>query len=187
MTIEQIDNTKLLISLCSQDMRDFSLNFDTMSLWDDHSRKVLSRLLHLAGNKTGMTIDKRSVLVEAVPYDFGCILLVSLLEKSVKRKVYKVKKLEGKPCVRFSSVTDLMDCAKVLQRQGVALHRNSLWLYEGEYYLMSDYPYISDRARGILTEFGTLLRMRDTGIASVKEKGKVLCEGDAMNIIGLRI
>ena len=187
MTIEQLGKTRFLIALCSQDMKDFSLNFDTMSLWDDHSRKVLSRLLHLASNKTGISIKENSVLVEAVPYDLGCVLLVSLIDKVSKRKVYKVKKSRGIPCVLFDTVTELLRCAEVFYRQEISLHTNSLWLFDGKYFLLLEYPFLSDRAKAILGEFGKVYLLSRTAIAAVKERGKVICKDDAISTIGQRI
>ena len=184
MTIEQLGKTKLLISLCSQDMKDFSLRFDTMSLWDDHSRKVLWRLLHLASSKTGIPMDESCVLVEAVPFDSGCVLLVSLIDKGDRRKTYRAVKPKGRPCVMFCTSTELLSCAEMVYRQEMPLHKNSLWLFEDRYYLLFDYPCISQKAKGLLGEFGKVFLANDRKVATLKEAGKALCEGDAMNTVG---
>lgn len=48
MTIDKIKSNKILITLCDEDMRDFSLDYDTLSLYDNHSRKILMRILQIA-------------------------------------------------------------------------------------------------------------------------------------------
>ena len=48
MTFELIGKTRVLISLCAQDMKDYSLEFDTMSLSDPKCKKAISSILSIA-------------------------------------------------------------------------------------------------------------------------------------------
>jgi hypothetical protein len=52
MIIEQIDSSKVLISLCNNDMEDYQLEFGTMDFENPHSKKILMRLLGIVCNKT---------------------------------------------------------------------------------------------------------------------------------------
>ena len=56
MTIDKIKSNKILITLCDEEMRDFSLDYDTLSLYDSHSRKILMRILQIACFKTDIEI-----------------------------------------------------------------------------------------------------------------------------------
>ncbi len=82
MTIEQIDTGKVMIVLGSSDMKDFSLEYKTLSFSDPHSRKILSRLLTLACTKTGLSIENKKMLVEALPHKSGCLILLTLKPKT---------------------------------------------------------------------------------------------------------
>ena len=86
MTIEQLDKSKVLISLCKEDMDNFSLDISDMSFCDEHSRKVLLRLLQLASRKTGVEMHKGAVLLEALPHNCGCLLLVTVMEKTKRKR-----------------------------------------------------------------------------------------------------
>ena len=52
MIIEQIDSSKVLISLCNNDMEDYQLEFGTMDFENPHSKKILMRLLGIVCYKT---------------------------------------------------------------------------------------------------------------------------------------
>ena len=55
MTIEQLDERKVLISLGCDDMKNFDLEFENMSFYSEHSKRVLLRLLRLACMKAGLS------------------------------------------------------------------------------------------------------------------------------------
>ena len=93
MTVEQIDSSKVLISLCNEDLTEYSLRFDTMSFNDPHSRRILNKLLTIACGKTGIKQEKdKSMLVEAMPHSNGCLILLTMNHKKKKRTVYRIKK-----------------------------------------------------------------------------------------------
>ena len=94
MTIDKIKSNKILITLCDEDMRDFSLDYDTLSLYDSHSRKILMRILQIACFKTDIEIKDKRMIVEALPTVDGCMLLLTVEDK--KRKKYRLQ--NGKKC-----------------------------------------------------------------------------------------
>ena len=116
MTIEQIDPGKVMIVLGSNDMKDFSLEYNTLSFKDPHSRKILSRLLTLACSKTGMSIDNKKMLVEALPHKSGCLILLTLKPKT-KRRVYRVKKPDRILCAVFPDVESLIGASLALNKK----------------------------------------------------------------------
>ncbi len=182
MTIEQLDTRKVLISLCSEDMENFELKFNDMSFCDEHSRKVLLRLTQLACIKTGLEIKKGTVLMEALPHQSGCLLLVTLMEKP-KRKTYKVKRFKEFPCFVFDSAEEMLSCAESLGSKDISVNRNSLWLYAGRYYLLFDYPLISPVCRGVLCEYSREIKGTAVNLSRIRESGKLLCRDNAVELI----
>lgn len=89
MTIDKIKSNKILITLCDEDMRDFSLDYDTLSLYDSHSRKILMRILQIACFKTDIEIKDKRMIVEALPTVDGCMLLLTVEDKN--RKKYRLQ------------------------------------------------------------------------------------------------
>lgn len=186
MTIEQLDTSKVLISLGSEDMRDYELRFNDMSFCDEHSRRVLLRLLKLACMKTGVPYSSKTVLMEALPHSSGCLLLVTLMEKST-RKTYKVKRIKEHPCYVFLSAEDLLSAVESLHQRALNLHKNSLWLCGGKYYLVFDYPVVNCLARGVLCEYSREIHSSAVALSRIRESGKLLCSDNAVEIIANKL
>lgn len=167
MTIEQIDPSKVMIVLGSNDMKDFSLEYNTLSFSDPHSRKILSRLLTLACSKTGMSIDNKKMLVEALPHKSGCLILLTLKPKT-KRRVYRVKKPEKCLCCIFSDVERLISASVALSK---SLPENSVFYYNDKYYLLID-KNVALYPLALLEEFSECYICSGIAAAKVKEAGR---------------
>src|SRR5574344_1355283 len=94
MTIQQLDDTRVIIVLCKEDMETLSLKYSTLSFKDAHSRTVIKQLVSVAGHRAGFTLSNHSVAIEALPYNTGCLLVVTLLPKSRNPKRYRIKRDE---------------------------------------------------------------------------------------------
>ncbi len=182
MDIEQLSKERLLITLSSEDMADFKVSFDSLSMENLQERKVLLRLLQLAERKSGVSYKDKTVLVEALPFVGGCALLVTLSSKEKERKTYRVKRYEKFPAVKFLNAENMLSAAESLK--GKMIHRNSLWLSNGEYYLIMDYPVISREITMLLSQYGRILNLTSVALSRIKERGKALCKDDAMRLIG---
>ncbi len=186
MTIEPLDSGKVLISLCAKDMKDYKIDLNCMSLYDEHSNKVLQRLLRLACSKAGLSMGDKVALMEAVPWDGGCLILVTLCHKK-KPKTYKVKRVEEYPCFMFQSIEDFFSVSEKILGRGFAVRNNSLWEYKCRLYLVWNYPVISSELKGILTEYATMLKCNKVTYSRIKEQGRLLCEDNAIEKIGRSI
>jgi len=184
MTIERIDSSKVLISLCFEDMKDFSLRFDTIGFRDPHSRKILNRLLTLACNKTGLSIQNRSLLVEALPHESGCLILLTVKQKAQRKKVYKIKKVRNNLCYSFTDSNDFLDAICLLYKERPYNYSNSAYFYSNKYYLMFDYPSLPKRMRIILNEFAAPKKWNKVFAAKLKEAGVTLALNNAIEFIG---
>ena len=166
MTIEQIDKAKVMIVLGTNDMKDFSLDYGTLSFKDPHSRRILSRLLSLACSKTGINTENKRMLVEALPHKSGCLILLTLKSK---RRVYRVKKPDKRLCCIFDEVDCLMTAAALCDTDG------GVYLYGDRYYLVTEdnVPLLS-LAR--LEEFARCYVCSPIAAAKVCEAGKFVGE-----------
>ncbi len=186
MTIEQLDERKVLISLCSEDMKSFELEFENMSFYSEHSKRVLLRLLQLACMKAGISAKSKSVLMEALPHKSGCLLLVTMLEEKGP-KTYKVKRVTSQVCFVFESAEAMLSTAQELSRSELKLRSNSLWLLEGRYYLIFDYPRVHRGISEIAGYYGVECRCTGIQISRIKESGELLHKGNALEYIGRKI
>ena len=180
MTIEQLSSSKVLISLCSEDIENFDLDFDKMGLCSEHSRRVLLRLLQVACRKTGMSCKSKTVMMEALPHQEGCLLLVTVVDKK-KKKTYRVKRIYESLVYAFENAAKLLSTAETLSKRKTCPGGNSLWLYNKKYYLVSGYPFV---CRTSLARYAKEIYATSLFMSRIKEAGRLLCSGDALKFIG---
>ncbi len=180
MTVDKIGENRVLIVLCGKDMEDFSIDFNTLSLDDLHSRKILLRILQLACMKSGIELRGRSVSLEALSLDEGCYLLVTV-EKH--RRTYRMKKSGDCICYSLGASDNFLDTLEKLYRQNVCCNKNSAYIYNSEYYLIFDYPSIPRKLKRVLSEYGEKSGGK-LAAAKIKENGKLLCRQNAISQIG---
>lgn len=155
MTVEQIDSTRLIIALCDEDMKNFSLNYDTLCLKDPHSNKILKQLLLLAEIKTGIDIHNKKIMVEAMNFENGCILLVTFsLKENLTYRRYKIKTVPHIFIAEFKNVETLFLCIEKLCDKDLYIPPSSLYAWNGKYELI----FVSKislrrKLRHLLTEF----------------------------------
>ena len=81
MKISQLSDTKVLITLGTDDMKNFGLDFQKIGLSDPHSKKILSRLCTLACASNSIKTEEKSILLEAIENGDGMMLLLSVKDK----------------------------------------------------------------------------------------------------------
>lgn len=183
MTFELIGKTRVLISLCAQDMKDYSLEFDTMSLSDPQCKKAISSILSIACDKTGFNIKNGNLLIEALPYDNGCLILLSN-EKKSDRRVYKIKKNSHSLCCVFDELESFIKAVLSLSDMSFSFYPNSAYFYSDKYYLIFERPVIPKKSRVMLSEYAKIMMCGRAFTARLKESGKLLANKNAVKTIG---
>ena len=164
-------------------MKDFSLEFKTLSFQDPHSEKILKRLLTLACTKTGICTKDKRILVEAVPQEKGCVILLTLLPK-VSRKIYKIKKQKKCYCFIFNDAESLISAAKALCYRK-AYPENSVYLLEDKYAVVIENAIENKRYFAQLREFSRKTFLGKIHCARIKENGKLLASPNGIKTIGI--
>ena len=114
MKIEQIDRTRILISLGEADLKNYSVTFESLSLSEEHSRQVLRELLHTASSRTGISFHNKRIVIEALKYEHGCLLLLTLSSRSGKKKRYRLRFHHSLYLFRFECAEHLLSCIAAL-------------------------------------------------------------------------
>lgn len=184
MNISQLSNTKVLITLKEEDMKNFELRFDEMGLSDPHSKKIISRLLSLACSSSNILTDNKQILCEALKSTDGCVLLVSLSDKKHVRKKYRIKRITEYPCYRFDNAENMLCAIEKLYNTDVFFYNNSAYCYKDRYYLVFDYPVVAQKAKKILSEFSQTVKGSKPFVARLTESANMLSQGNAIVHIG---
>ena len=182
MTINRLDERRVLVVLADRDMSDFALSFAEMGMDNAHSRRIILRLTKLACRKTGIDTRGKRLSVEALMMGEGCYLLVTV--KGITRR-YRLKR-GGGVCFRFEGCSEFLGAVEAAYRRGFMCAKNAAYVRGGVYYLLFGYPALPKALRGLLSEFGTL-----TGgalkCAQIREHAEVICPRKAISVIGEKI
>lgn len=135
MNIEQLDTARILISLCDSDMEKYSVSFESLSLTEIHSRRVIIDLLKKASETTGLAISDKRILIEALKYEKGCLLLITLKNKTDSRKRYRIKYFNKTTVFGFSETEDFLNCISVLYKISDIRYPAAAYSYKNRYYL----------------------------------------------------
>ena len=184
MKIEQLDSPRILISLGEKDMTDYALTFDTISLEDPHAGHILKQLMHHACAETGISLHNKQVLIEAMQYEHGCLLLLTVSDKH-RRKTYHIKRNGHCLTFCFHSADDLLHCIQTLCHLHERHPHSAVYRYGNAYYLClpSSLP-ITRRCRYIAGEFADGCRFGRPFLAFLQEHAQVLQPDDAIRTIG---
>lgn len=185
MTIEQIDSSKVLVALCNQDMKDYELEFDSMGFENTHSKKILNRLITMICNKTGLSTNNKRLLMEALPHQNGCLILVTFMEKHISTRVkYRIKKPKETTCFCFEETDDFLKAISLIYKENIYVRSSKAYLFKKEYYLVFDSHPIPHIAKRILNEYGKRRKCTKAFLSALKEAGKTICEKNAVDTIG---
>ena len=185
MNIEQIDTSRIIISLADKDMEHYSVSFETLNLDEFHSREVLKELLYYASVKTGISFKNKKILIEAMQYEHGCLLLITVSDKNKNRKIYRIKSYTDSYIFTFGSVEDFLACMKALYNIKDNKFFSSAFVDNGLYYLaIQSASALKNKYLSTISEFSTQINRGDICLAALREHATLLCDKNAIETIG---
>lgn len=183
MIVEQLDRTRVLISLKPQDMDTYAISIDKLNIKDKACKDTLKVLLKTALDKVGISTEDKAVLVEAMPHREGVLILVTVDFMRHIRKTYRIKKPRMLPCCKFDSAEGLLSCVEHIKAEKLKLLPNTLWQYKNEYYLLFEFSGITPKAKAVLSEYALCHSLSLARLARIKEAGKELLKSNAVEKI----
>ncbi len=187
MNIELLDEKRVLIDLCVEDMQLLSLEYKNLSMQSTVNRKIINNLVRIAKIKTGFqTNESTTVFVEAMPYQGGCFILITLKESSrVKGKKYKVVRKLHKKVFIFNSCEEMLSAIEKLYPYKEHISKSTLAFKDNIYYLLVTTPNKAITiAEIILSEFSTSRISGGIQIAHILEHSNIIAENNAIEKIG---
>ena len=183
MFIEQLDRTRLLITLENEDLSVFELTPKSIDFEKKKTKRLFKQILGLAAVKTGIPLRDKTISVELLPYEGGCFLLATI--KNKKRKIYKIKKNHSYFLASFDSADAVLDALKELHRKDNSEFRCSLYSNGGKYFLLfRSIRKLPDSFRIILSEYGTAAACGSLAASHIEENFTLLHRDSAISVIG---
>lgn len=184
MKMELLENGCLKILLSEEDLRTLGLSFDCLDYDNASTREAIQALLLAAREETGFN-PVGGLLVEALPVDGGCLLLMT---PTVGHRRIRLKRAVGPFVYEVEDAEQLLRLADGLSRYQPAPDvRVQPWagssLYQfGDKYRLVLYPSaILPRGMGdLLQEFVRSAGEGDAAAAYTAEHGRAIAVGDAL-------
>lgn len=185
MTIEQLSDTRIVITLSEKDMELFSLKYDNISLEDETFQKILRRLIKLSQERLSIPMQNKTLFIEALARLGGCVLLITIHPRSSSAKRYRIKENSTGIMFSFKNSDDLTDCMVQLYKNGFRLLRGEVFSTSNEYSLiLNPHNNKSHLALNVLSEYSAHQTESKIKIAAVREHGTPLAAGFPVMKIG---
>lgn len=164
MTVEMIGEKIILVSLGEGDMRRYSL---TLNGDVDKVQSGLRDLLCRVGKICGLDHRGKSYLIEALPSNKGCLLIISVHAVKHRRK-FRIKRSQARELCVFFDADAMLDFWISGSQGGYAVYE-----YEGRYILL---PFASATENSMvqLSEYGELYPVSNAVFSRIREHGKLL-------------
>ena len=186
LILEKIDETRLLIGLTGEDMDLLDLTFNQLNWKDDYSREVIWKLLSRAKKEIGFMTDDKQLMIEAIPQQDGCFVLITLLAKlNRERKIFKIKENKKPYVFSFKSSENLIRAIERLYENESKFIRSTVLEYNEKYYIIL---YIqgsmSTKLQAVVSEYGELIGKDFIVAAQISEQGRLIVKNNAIEKIG---
>lgn len=183
MNIEQINSSKLLISLCDRELEEYDLNYETMDLKNEKTRSIIRRVLKYAENKTGMELSTGSLVIEAMKYDHGCLLLVTLIKNKSKKR-YRIKMRSDSYLFSFQNTENMLSCMEQLYAAGKTPELSALYRTNYGYCMIVRCLLPDECFLRITGEFADKCKKGKIFCAAAAEKSRIIIPHRAISRIG---
>lgn len=189
MNIELLDEKRVLIDLCVEDMQLLSLEYKNLSMQSADNRKVINNLVRIAKIKTGFhTEETATVFVEAMPYEGGCFILITLKEEEDyrnKNKKYRVVRKLYKRMFIFDDCEAMLSAIEKIYPHHAKFCKSTLAFCDNIYYLLvSTKNNVNTTEEVILSEFSKGKILSNIEIAHILEHSQIICENNTIEKIG---
>lgn len=186
MKIEAMQENKIVVELTATDMTELDITYDEMDYGNIETRRVIWTILDRARHTLQRDIDpSEKMLIETMPtVDGGCMICFTVLDHAVRtahfHPAFRLHKEPTSLVYAFSNLSDLVGCAARLRASGRKLPKSSLFFLDGEYRLHLQSALPLRFFKTLLNEYGTACPESPFALSFLREHGKLLCEGNAI-------
>lgn len=163
MTIEMLDKGTILVSLNREELRAYSLSFDTQT----DSEHGLKKLLYHIGDSCGLDHKGKSYLIEALPSKSGCLLIITVRKAKYRRK-FRIKHSRLLDLYIFFDSDAMLDYIRLYPHES----GYSIYQYRSRYILI---PFCNSAPHNLL-EYAERRSISITMLAHITEYGRLLWE-----------
>lgn len=151
------------------------------------NRRIINNLVRIAKIKTGFhTEEGATVFVEAMPYEGGCFILITLKEESKsKNKRYRVIRKKYRKMFIFDNCESMLCAIEKIYPNHTNSYKSTLAIKDNIYYLLIlSNNKMNIKEEIIFSEFSKAIVRANIEIAHILEHSKIISENNAIEKIG---
>lgn len=168
MIFEALGDSVVLVELSDEEMKKYSITYDTLSCTDSGTKSAVREILEQA--RTLASCGGEKVTVEALPAENGgCFFIFTF---AGKKKRYRIKNASEHIFLETESLDAVLDLANADKRRVGEKKTCKIFRLENKYYLVLNA--LHNMKIPVLEEFGTVRRGDDVHLSRIKEHGVFL-------------
>lgn len=186
MTIEKIDDRRLLIALSEDDMKNLKMSFQDQMLNNQFFINFLKKFTMLTKKEMGESANNKRILVDIVSHKNEFFIFVTFFEKVFKdeRKIYRIKGDNGPFIFCFNNVEDLINAVSRICKNQKYISKSQLLEKEEKYYLIIYViSSVFNKFNFNLCEYGRLYGKGKLNAARLVESGSIIISENAIKKI----
>ena len=178
MRIEKIEANKIKITLYSEDLQMFNLTKSKIKNDTPELHIFLCEIMKRVQSETNFDPYDGQVLVEAMPFEQGLVLMISKAEKPCTKKIRHVKaiKKEPKEVCSICAFDSFRDLSRMFEECGNVINADSelCKIDEAFYLILKNVP---DKK---ISEYARVVRGNAVAAAHIRERGVHIASGDEL-------
>ncbi len=183
MNIEQIDNSRILISLCDRELiENYHISYDKLGTDSILSGYLLKNILTKAEEYTGVCFSNQQITIEATKYDHGCIFLICI-KKKVNAKKFFLKERSDTYTFFFENIESLISCADQITNTGTTPKQSMIYYDNLFYYLVIPRLFSQTLLFRIISEYCIRYARGKFFAAALNEHSNTICSHRALETL----
>lgn len=186
LTIERVDDKRIIIALSQYDMENLDHIFRKLDFENKLYKTLIDDLMNIAGKEVGFPIENKKMVIEFLPQNGGYVIFITLLSirKKGNRKIYKIKGNFGPVIFYFREIENLISAIQRIKEVSTPNLKSDLFLYKDCYFLiLSPKTLLSGHLKFIFNEYGKIYAKGLLAAAKVYEYGKIIIKNNAIETI----
>lgn len=182
LKIDLVDYKTVRVFLSENDMRELSLEYETMDYNNDQTKRAVKTILHTVNTVLSLDLNSSKLFIEAFPGEDGensCILYISMLEKykgSARREL-------STPIVfSLNSIDALSALSKrIFKQYSHLVLKSSLYLMDKKYMLMIyTYSRLDKKLTALASEYAVIYGRGKIADSFIREHANELIGSNAL-------
>ena len=170
MYIEQINESKIKVTIDADDQLKYGITYETMDCDDANTRRFCERIILEAKREIGFDSRNSRILIEARNGITGNITISKIPKNDAKEYMYQIMK--------FETVDALLDSRKIFSKFSEVIVKNEIYETDGSFYAYIEVEGLPSEAKKLIIELNEYAEPCHIKAEYLHEHGKLLAKNN---------